>query len=75
MASCLIHGLPNLVFMATRLTDFTETQIYEEIRKNFEHEALTGIDTDQLIDSSSTVEELIIKITASLGVRNSGSLA
>jgi hypothetical protein len=57
--------------MSTRIADLTETQLLEEIRKAFEDEAMTGIDQDELINSSNTLEELLIKIQAAIDVRNS----
>lgn len=60
--------------MRTRIADLTETQILQEIRKAFEQEALTGIDTEALIDSSSTLEELLLKIRTAIALRDSKSL-
>jgi len=61
--------------MSVYIADLTETQILQEIRKTFEHEALTGIDTDELIDSSSTLEELFLKIRAAIELRDSKTLS
>lgn len=60
--------------MNQRLADLTETQILQEIRKHFEHEALTGIPTEQLIESSATLEELLAAIRSALAKRDAKSL-
>lgn len=57
------------------LNELTETQILEQIRKTFEHETMEGIDTDELIESSRTLEELIQKIRQALQLRNAKSLS
>ncbi len=53
----------------------TETQILQEIRKRFEHQAMTGIDVDKLINTCKTLEELFASIQQEIDVRNSKSLS
>lgn len=61
--------------MPVLLRSLTETQILQEIREQFEHETMTGIDVERLIDTSSTIEELFAAIQQQIDARNAKSLS